>query len=69
MRHQKTESQALARWYCPNCGQRYFGDHPPDMCDFCQDFTTWKPLPPAKLDTTPTRSDSDTSRPVQLRLL
>jgi hypothetical protein len=31
-------------WRCPNCGQVHFADVPPDMCDFCQDFTTWKPL-------------------------
>lgn len=34
----------MARWECPNCGQSYFGDDPPDMCDFCGDFTTWRPL-------------------------
>jgi rubredoxin len=34
----------VARWECPNCGQSYFGDNPPDMCDFCEDFTTWRPL-------------------------
>ncbi len=28
-------------WRCPNCGQVHFGEDPPDMCDFCQDFTTW----------------------------
>ncbi|MEO0560888.1 MAG: hypothetical protein AAF125_02170 [Chloroflexota bacterium] len=29
-------------WVCPNCGQMYFGDDPPDMCDYCEDFTTWR---------------------------
>jgi hypothetical protein len=33
-------------WQCPNCGQNYFGAHPPDMCDYCQDFTTWQPVKP-----------------------
>jgi len=32
----------LCLWVCPNCGQTYFGEHPPDMCDFCADFTTWQ---------------------------
>lgn len=31
-------------WRCPNCGQMNFSDEPPDMCDFCQDFTTWQPV-------------------------
>ena len=29
-------------WTCPNCGQTHFGDLPPDMCDVCNDFTTWR---------------------------
>lgn len=29
-------------WLCPNCGQLHFADTPPDMCDYCQDFTTWQ---------------------------
>ncbi|MBC6936817.1 MAG: hypothetical protein DWB42_13400 [Chloroflexi bacterium] len=29
-------------WLCPNCGQSYFGAHPPDLCDYCRDFTTWR---------------------------
>jgi hypothetical protein len=37
-------------WKCPNCGQVHFADVPPDMCDFCQDFTTWKPLEGAEAD-------------------
>lgn len=32
-------------WRCPNCGQTRFGDVPPDMCDFCNDFTTWALYP------------------------
>jgi len=38
------EKPRVARWECPNCGQSYLGDDPPDMCDFCGDFTTWRPL-------------------------
>ncbi len=33
-------------WVCPNCGQGHFGDAPPDMCDFCRDFTTWRLVKP-----------------------
>ncbi|MBN8592636.1 MAG: hypothetical protein J0M33_12805 [Anaerolineae bacterium] len=33
------------RWRCPNCGQLAFGQVPPEQCDFCQDFTTWRMLP------------------------
>jgi hypothetical protein len=33
---------ALCYWRCPNCGQMNFSEEPPDMCDFCQDFTTWQ---------------------------
>jgi hypothetical protein len=33
---------AVQLWECPNCGQLLFSDSPPDMCDFCGDFTTWK---------------------------
>jgi len=29
-------------WQCPNCGQLCFGDLPPDICDYCRDFTTWR---------------------------
>jgi hypothetical protein len=29
-------------WRCPNCGQVLFSDPPPDMCAFCEDFTTWQ---------------------------
>lgn len=32
----------LILWRCPNCGQTHFGEAPPDMCDFCGDFTTWR---------------------------
>jgi rubredoxin len=35
---------AIRYWHCPNCGQVYFSDPPPDLCDVCQDFTTWQPL-------------------------
>jgi hypothetical protein len=34
-------------WLCPNCGQSYFGAHPPDLCDYCRDFTTWRQVKPA----------------------
>jgi hypothetical protein len=33
---------AMCYWRCPNCGQMNFSEEPPDMCDFCQDFTTWQ---------------------------
>ncbi len=33
-------------WRCPNCGQRCFGEHPPDLCAYCSDFTTWQPVAP-----------------------
>lgn len=52
-------------WRCPNCGQTYFGEDPPDMCDFCQDFTTWQPYQPREERTTAPRIKP----PVQLRLL
>lgn len=29
-------------WECPNCGQTFFGLHPPDLCDYCRDLTTWR---------------------------
>lgn len=29
-------------WECPNCGQTFFGQQPPDLCAYCQDFTTWR---------------------------
>lgn len=35
----------LKLWRCPNCGQMYFGDDPPDMCAMCRDFTTWQEMP------------------------
>jgi rubrerythrin len=44
----KTPSDAEKReatvgiWRCPNCGQTWFGDAPPDVCDFCHDMTTWR---------------------------
>jgi hypothetical protein len=34
--------EAICYWRCPNCGQMNFSEEPPDMCDFCQDFTTWQ---------------------------
>jgi len=36
-------------WRCPNCGQHYFGDTPPDLCAVCQDFTTWRQVSRADL--------------------
>lgn len=39
---------ALQIWQCPNCGQRLFSpvNTPlPDICDFCNDMTTWRLLP------------------------
>jgi hypothetical protein len=39
-----TKVSDVKLWRCPNCGQVHFADVPPDMCDFCQDLTTWKPL-------------------------
>jgi rubrerythrin len=41
---QTRPSPALLIWQCPNCGQSYFGEYPPDMCDYCQDFTTWRQI-------------------------
>ncbi|NWF69142.1 MAG: bifunctional DNA primase/polymerase [Chloroflexi bacterium] len=41
-------SAELKLWKCPNCGQVHFADVPPDMCDFCRDFTTWKLLGDAR---------------------
>jgi rubrerythrin len=29
-------------WECPNCGQNFFGEQPPDLCAYCRDFTTWR---------------------------
>ncbi|GAB4516189.1 MAG: hypothetical protein OHK0046_21090 [Anaerolineae bacterium] len=37
-------------WQCPNCGQVLFSDQPPDMCDFCRDFTTWRLIAEADVD-------------------
>ncbi|MEO8610762.1 MAG: hypothetical protein ABI690_22885 [Chloroflexota bacterium] len=37
-----TQHSELIVWCCPNCGQSYFGKNPPDMCDYCRDFTTWR---------------------------
>lgn len=42
--HQRTPATAIMFWECPNCGQSYFGEQPPDLCDYCQDFTTWRPV-------------------------
>ncbi len=39
-----TAEESVKFWKCPNCGQVHFAEVPPDMCDFCHDFTTWKPL-------------------------
>jgi len=62
-------------WRCPNCGQVHFGDSPPDMCAFCQDFTTWQRLEEDDIPTTPNlaatpsapsgdQADSDTQLPL-----
>jgi len=50
------------RWICPNCGQTYFGEDPPDMCDYCGDFTTWRRLPEQK---TPPELSSTAEQPRQ----
>lgn len=38
------DDKPLRRWMCPNCGQFHFGhdDDLPDMCDYCNDLTTWR---------------------------
>lgn len=39
----------LVRWRCMNCGQQFFclpEEEPPDICDYCQDMTTWQQLSP-----------------------
>lgn len=36
-------ASAVHLWRCPNCGQVHFAETPPDMCDYCRDFTTWQP--------------------------
>ena len=36
----------IAIWECPNCGQTHFGETPPDMCEVCADFTTWRKVSP-----------------------
>ncbi|MBL8162042.1 MAG: hypothetical protein JNJ61_08655 [Anaerolineae bacterium] len=33
---------SVLTWECPNCGQTFFGEHPPDLCAYCRDFTTWR---------------------------
>ncbi|RMG86204.1 MAG: winged helix-turn-helix transcriptional regulator [Chloroflexi bacterium] len=36
-------ANTMKLWECPNCGQRHFSDEePPDICDYCQDMTTWR---------------------------
>lgn len=66
MSENNREPQSVMHWYCPNCGQIYFGDNPPDMCDFCRDFTTWKPLPKPdqSLRTNPQDDDDTTQLPL-----
>jgi Bifunctional DNA primase/polymerase, N-terminal/Primase C terminal 1 (PriCT-1) len=44
-----TRRAAVSIWRCPNCGQQHFADVPPEMCDFCQDLTTWQPLVDGRL--------------------
>jgi len=37
----------IVRWRCLTCGQQHFttpGQEPPDICDYCQDMTTWERL-------------------------
>jgi hypothetical protein len=48
---------SICYWRCPNCGQVHFGDTPPDLCDYCRDFTTWEllageapPEPPSTIE-------------------
>lgn len=53
-----TES-TLHYWRCPNCGQVHFGETPPDMCAFCNDFTTWQLLLD---DETPTNTEQPYSK-------
>jgi len=39
------EKPTILRWRCPNCGQQVFtnpDEPPPDMCDYCDDYTTWQ---------------------------
>jgi rubrerythrin len=36
------EITTIGIWRCPNCGQTWFGDDPPDVCDFCHAMTTWQ---------------------------
>jgi rubrerythrin len=36
------QAATVSLWRCPNCGQTWFGDDPPDVCDFCHDMTTWR---------------------------
>lgn len=46
-RHSQQDENAggqVKLWRCPNCGQSHFSDDPPEMCDFCRDFTTWREL-------------------------
>lgn len=43
MRERKTHRREAVRlWLCPNCGQTLFSPCPPDLCDFCADYTTWR---------------------------
>lgn len=36
------DDETICYWCCPNCGQMHFADLPPDLCDYCDDFTTWQ---------------------------
>jgi rubredoxin len=65
MRDDKPE---VACWLCPNCGQMYFGDNPPDLCDFCGDFTTWRPVTFTHSADVPPKRRDDLSGPQQLSL-
>lgn len=36
----------IEQWRCLNCGQLVFvaaGAEPPDICQYCDDMTTWQP--------------------------
>lgn len=39
----------ILRWRCPNCGQQVFtppDESPPELCDYCADYTTWERYTP-----------------------
>lgn len=66
MKKKRERTAQIVRWVCPNCGQTYFSeDAPPDMCDFCSDFTTWQRL---SLEPKPNSRDDEDDLPIQLPL-